>query len=172
MLDFRFVQWRSEQFVEHALAVHRAIVGRETAVFIIRHMNGIVRHIKIEWLTPGDRHSQSLDSLTCQGLSQEDTVGIVSLQAGYMEHPLAILPLAQIAGRASCCTASDVHIEAHRKRISARRGLGCEMSLSAMDGVVSMRSEQLRQWSDKRGTRRVVRRGSGFRLNAVAVPLR
>ena len=143
MVDFLLVERRLELLVEHALAVRRAVVGREAAIFVVGHVDSVVRHVKVERLFPTDGHFQGLDGLARQCFGEEHAVGVVFLQPVDVETPLTVVPLAEIARRPSVSGSGDVHVKSEVARFGPAGRLGAEVRLPAVDGVVAVVVQQL-----------------------------
>ena len=82
-----------------------------------------------------------------------------------------IVILGQITGRGSIGTACNVHVKAKCLRVLARCADSAPMGLSAMDGVIAVVLEQLRQRRCQRRVLKVAGRRHGVGLQTVVVPV-
>ena len=165
MIDFLIVQISLKLLIKII-----GIVSRITGVGIIRSMDGIMRHIQIERPVFVDRLFYRLQCFEGQCLGQEGSGVVIFLQARHMETSRTVFILGQITSRSSICGSGNVYIKAEIGRIGTGSRFRTEMSLSAMDGVITGFLQNLRECCNRSSVGQIVCSGLGSRLNTVKIP--
>ena len=149
------------------------VVVREPRILGIRYVDGIMGHIKIERLIVLviiQELTHLLNSLPGQCFGKEDIVFCIIVKAG--NGVVGVAVGRQVAAGASGLATGDVHIIAHRQRISARRCTRPVVSLAAMDRIIAIVFQHLGQRRDAYAVHRIFRIRRSRRLDTVIVPVR
>ena len=117
-------------------------------------MDGVVCHVEEEGLSVAAGLVERMDCFARERLREEGIGAPVLLEPRDGEERLrrtvgavAVVLLAQVAGRSSGGVAGDVDLEPEVVRVLARGVDGAEVGLAAVDGVVAVAAQQL----DERG---------------------
>ena len=166
MIDFLLIQHGIK-----LLVVIVGIVGRKARVGIVRRVDGIVRHVEIERLVALNGFFNGLEGLNGQRFGEERAGAVILFETRHVETAGPVFIFGQITARPAIGRTGNIDIEAKLERVGPRRGFGAEMCLAAMDGIVAVVVQDLRQRRHGRTVREVVRIGHTSRLNAVVVPV-
>lgn len=169
MIDLLFVERHSQHGVDDTATRGIAVVGGETRVGIVGNVDGIVGEIEEEGLAPRHRLLHLPDGFEGECLGEEGATAVVALESRDMEGTTAVFVLGKVTGWRPVGSPRNVDAEPEAKGIGTRRLFGSKMCLAAVDGVVAVVLENLRQGSDASGVDEIVGRGVLW-LYAVVVP--